>query len=403
MSSKERLIAAIDGKDVDHTPLYAWCFGFCPPEQLRWTRNGKERTYWYTMRLEHIHTLPQEWDVFDDFERVKRWLGLGIDDIIDVSFPWGMHPDVKVKYREEDNLQCCFYETPEGVITQKIRKTDEVIPDGWVIQPERPKLFEDFNLPRSEKFPVGSSDDLKAIKYLLYPPSKDKIDDYKERVGLIKEFTSKFPVAVQGWSAFGMDAVIWLMGVQNAIVSAMTEPEFFQELVEAVYKFDVMRTKNMIDIGGIDIIVQRGWYSSTDFWSPQIFRKYVVPNLKKLAEIVHQAGLRFGYVMTTGVMTFIDDLIDAGVDLLYFADPEQEHFDISELKIKTSGKITIAGGISTSLTLNREDAKTVKEKTGEVLKKMGKRRFILSPVDALFPDTPYKNVEAMIDGWREFK
>ncbi len=403
MSSKERIMAVIEGKDVDYTPLYAWCFGFHPPRELRWVRNGKERAYWYTMRLEHLHTLPYDWDIFDDLERVKRWLGLGIDDVIDISFPWSMHPDVKIRYREEKNVQCCFYETPEGVITQKVRKTEETILEGWVIQPEKPKLFEDFNLPRSEKFPVSSSEDLRAIKYLLYPPSKEEIDSYKEKIKLIREFTSRVPVAVQGWSAFGLDAVVWLMGVQNAVVSALTEPDFFQELVDTIYRFDRMRTEMMIEIGGVDIIVQRGWYGSTDFWSPQLIKKFVIPNLKGFTHLVHQAGLKAGYVMTTGVMSLIETIIESGVDLLYFADPQQENFDLVDLKSKINNRICVAGGLSSSLTLNRLDEKSVKKKTEEVLKKMGRKKFILSPVDSLFPDTPYQNVQAMIEAWRGYR
>jgi len=37
------------------------------------------------MRLDHIHTLPQPWDVSQDFKRVEAWLSLGIDDVLDVS------------------------------------------------------------------------------------------------------------------------------------------------------------------------------------------------------------------------------------------------------------------------------------------------------------------------------
>lgn len=355
------------------------------------------------MRLEHIHTLPQEWDIFDDFERVKRWLMLGVDDVIDVSFPWSIHPDVKKTVWQEGKVICCAYETPEGTLLQKVKRTDEVILPGWVVAPESPKLFEDFNLPRSEKFPVVSKDDIKLLKYLLCPPSKEEITKYKEKIEAIKKFATEKGVAVQGWSAFGMDGVVWLMGAENAIFSAMTEPDFFQELVDTIYRFDVMRTERMIDIGGIDIIVQRGWYSSTDFWSPQLFRKYVTPNLKKLTEMVHQAGLKFGYVMTTGVMTLIEDLIDAGVDLLYYADPQQENFDLVALKDKVRERICIAGGISTSLILNRAEETLVKKKVREAMLKMGKRSFILSPVDALFPDTPYKNVEAMIEEWKNIR
>jgi len=58
-------------------PFTTWCFGFQPPKNLRWERNGQEVKYWYTKRLEHIHTLPQVWELEDDFYRILTvwWQG----------------------------------------------------------------------------------------------------------------------------------------------------------------------------------------------------------------------------------------------------------------------------------------------------------------------------------------
>ena len=402
MKSKDRILAAINKAEVDHVPIYFPCFGFSPPEYLRWKREGKDVKYWYTMRLEHIHTLPQRWDLQDDFERVKAWRSLGVDDILDVSFPWDIHPEVKIKDWREGDLLCRVYETPEGEVIQKVRKTSEEIPPGWVIQPDKPALFEDFNLPRSVKFPLSEKEDVPKLRYLLQRPRKEKIEEYRERMAAIKDFSSKNGVFVQGWPIFGMDGVVWLMGIERAVIAAMTEPDFFQEVVDLVYEFDLMRMEMMLEIGGVDMVVQRGWYSSTDFWSPKLFREWVFPNLKKLVKIAHEKGVKFGYVMTTGVNMLIQDLIEAGVDLLYFVDPQGDDINLEEFKERVKGKITVCGGISTSLVLNRADRKRVKEEVKKVLGIMGKEGFILSCVDALFPDTPWESVEAMLDAWRKW-
>ena len=399
MNSKERILAAINREEVDHVPLYCWCFGFSPPENLRWKKNGKEIKHWYTMRLEHLHTLPEPWDISDDFKRVKAWLSLGVDDILDVSFPWSIHQDVKIKDWSEENVLCRIYETPEGEILQKVKKTDEDIPPGWVIQPERVELFEDFNLPRSTKFPVTEREDIAKLKYLLSKPGKKEIEDYKERISLIKKFAEENGVFVQGWSAFGMDGVIWPTGVENAVMTAMTEAAFFQELVDAVYDFDLMRTEMMLDIGGIDMIVQRGWYSSTDFWSPKLFKQYVLPNLKKLVKLAHEKGVKFGYVMTTGVMDMLEYLAEAGIDLLYFVDPEQDKLDLVKFKEKLDGRFAAAGGINSSISLMRGNREEIAGRVKQAIETFDRKGFILSPVDALFPDTAWENVKVMIENW----
>lgn len=94
MTSKERILATLEGRSADHTPLTTWCFGFPAPAPLRWKTNGREVNYWYSKRLEHIHTLPQPWELEDEFKRAEAWLSLGLDDVLEVSVPWSCGPEV---------------------------------------------------------------------------------------------------------------------------------------------------------------------------------------------------------------------------------------------------------------------------------------------------------------------
>ena len=44
--------------------------------------------------MEHLHSLPQAWDLEDDFKRVLVWQSMGVDDLLDVSVPWSCDPEV---------------------------------------------------------------------------------------------------------------------------------------------------------------------------------------------------------------------------------------------------------------------------------------------------------------------
>jgi len=395
MDSRTRLLAAIKGKP-DHVPLYCWMFGFSPPESLRWGKN------WYTMRLEHIHTLPYPWSIEDDFRRVDKLLSIGLDDILDVSVPWSVHPDVKIKDdKTHYPVLVREYETPAGKLRHAVRKTEDP-EDGWVIQPDYVPLFEDYNIPRAVEHAFSDTDDIDKLRYLLCEPTKQQMRDFSERMSLIKDFSHRRGVMAQGWSAFGMDGIVWLTGVGKAISMAMEEPDVFQRLVDLMYDFDRLRTDIMLSVGGVDMIVQRGWYSSTDFWSPALFRKFVLPHLKELVDMAHQSGVLFAYVMTTGLMPMNDMLKESGIDLLYFIDPVQDNIDINEFKQKSGNAFAVAGGINSGVTLkngNPYDIREAVEKAIEVLGTDG--RFILSPVDALFPDTPIQSFEIMVEAWRK--
>jgi hypothetical protein len=409
MNSRERLLTVLSHGKPDHVPLYCWCFGFAPPPSLRWRRQGREVAHWYTGRLEFIHTLPEPWGLEDDFERVQRWLSLGLDDILEISPPWGRHPDVTFRDWQEPptpiephTLLCREYQTPAGPLRHTVRRSDEVTPPGWVVQPPDVPLFEDFNIPRGVYHAVVGPEDLPKLRYLLQEPNAAQLAIYREKMARVKRFAREQGVLVQGWSAFGMDGVIWLTGVERAVLAAMTEPAFFQELLDIMAAFDRRRTEIMLDVGGIDLVVLRGWYSSTDFWSPTLFQSLMLPRIRELSTLVHQAGAHFAYAMTTGVARLAEYLLQGGIDLLYYIDPVQDQLDLAAIRDKLGGRIALAGGINSSLTLASGSKQEIREAVLSAVCILGPGGgFILSPVDALFPDTPWTSVEAMIDAWRE--
>ena len=410
MTSRERWLAAIRHERPDHVPLYCQCFGFTAPPHLRWKQAGREVPHWYSMRHEHIHTWPEPWSVEQDFERVRRWASLGVDDVLEVSPPWGMHPDVRIRDWQEPptaserySLLCREYETPAGPLRHVIRRTDEQMEPGWVIQADHVALFEDLNIPRGVRHAVEGPEDLPKLHYLLQDPTPEQFAAYRERVAKVRRFAQELGVLVLGWSGFGMDAMTWLCGVERTVMAAMTEPEFFQELVDVVSDFDRRRTEMMLEVGGVDVVVQRGWYSSPDFWSPTLFQQFLTPGIKRLAAITHQAGAIFAYAMTTGAMTMADQLLAADIDLLLYVDPTQEKTGLAAIKTKFQERIAVAGGISSAITLYGGSRQEIRQAVHTAIQELGPSGFILAPVSSLSPDIPWPNVEAMIDAWREVR
>ncbi|MDD5483697.1 MAG: uroporphyrinogen decarboxylase family protein [Kiritimatiellae bacterium] len=409
MTSRERMLAAISGQKPDHVPLYAWVFGFKAPEHLTWERDGHKRTFWYTGRLEHLHRLPQAWNIEDDFKRAETWLSLGLDDVLDVSVPW--NSDARVTFADslhpahqdgrEYPVMTREYQTPDGPLRHSVQKTNEEEKPGWVIQPDCVPLIEDFNIPRAVKHLVAAPEDAAKIKWLFQGPDKSQQAWFEERMRKAAGFAGERGVMAQAWSAFGMDAAVWFAGAEGAIMLCMEHPDAFAELLGAIHAADKARTALALQYP-VDMVCQRGWYSSTDFWSPSIFKKYLKPHIAELAGMAHKAGKKFGYVMTTGVMTLGVELMDAGVDLLYYVDPVQDHADLAKAKEMFGGKMAVAGGVNSGVTLATGTPAQVRAEVKTALDIFGKDGgFVLSPVDALFPDTPWNNVETMIAAWKQ--
>jgi uroporphyrinogen-III decarboxylase len=203
-----------------------------------------------------------------------------------------------------------------------------------------------------------------------------------------------------------MDAVVWFCGAEGAVLFALDHPKEFGELFEIVTEADAGRTELAAAHPGVDIIVERGWYSSTNFWSPALFDSYALPHVTRLAAAAHAGRKKFGYVMTTGTEVLGPRLAEAGVDVLYFVDPldpVQKGLSLERIRDLLSGSMTLVGGIS-SITLAGRDFAAIDRDVKRALDVLGPtNRFILHPVDSLFPDTPWESVEKLIEAWERYR
>lgn len=412
MTSKDRILAAIRGEPADHVPLTTWCFGLPAPSHLSWETNGHPVPYWYSMRLEHLHTLSHPWTLEDEFKRADAWLSLGIDDVLEASVPWSQDPAVTVSdsvipvgARAGDPrypVMVREYETPSGPIRHAVRKTGDEGP-GWPTQPDCVPLIEDYNIPRAVEHAVSGPSDVEAVKHLFAPPNQDQEAWFSQRMTSMKAFADEKGLFTQAWTGFGMDAAVWFCGTEGAIMLAMDAPKAFGRLMDIIAETDYTRTELAVTNDAVDMVCQRGWYSSTDLWSPSLFDQYVFPHLAELTALAHRHGKKFGYVMTTGVETLGPRLADAGVDLLYFVDPVQDGIALETVRDTLASRMTVVGGTN-ALSLQSGNLGRIRDEVRRAIDILGPtNRFILHPVDAIFPDTPWAGVEAMIEAWREYQ
>jgi uroporphyrinogen-III decarboxylase len=87
--------------------------------------------------------------------------------------------------------------------------------------------------------------------------------------------------------------------------------------------------------------------------------------------------------------------------VLYFVDPAQDGLSAEKARELFGGRVTLAGGFN-STTLAGSAPSAVRESVHRALDALaGTGRFILQPVDALHPDTPWEGLQSAIGAWRE--
>jgi hypothetical protein len=358
----------------------------------------------------------------DQYEFMERQLELGLDAVVELpivpprkrlvdqsdlhGLPVQFDPQVQVREWKEDRddekyaLLHKEYNTPSGRLEAIVSKAED-----WPYGDHVP-LFDDYLIPRSKKFLVAGQSDLEHLKYLLMSLSKEEIDGVKEASRPAKEFAERRELLVTGGWGVGMDAACWICGIEDLMLASIYNPAFVEEMANMIARWNQERMQVVLDMG-VDLFIRRGWYESTDFWPPDLYRQFIMPSLQKEVQMAHQAGAKFGYILTTGTMPLLDILLESGIDVLIGVDPVQGRgTDLREFKRKLNGKICMWGGVNGFVTVemgSRDEIRTAVETAIDILAPGG--GFILSPVDNIrdTSEEVWESVEFMIQVWKELR
>lgn len=386
-SSRERMRIAISGEKADHIPC---CFMIFAALQSRCR---------------------------DTEEFIQRQLDLGLDAMIPVptrpprtetdhgdlpGLPVHFHPDVQIREWKEHTPDARYpilhkeYITPDGTLSAAVDQTED-----WPHGDHMPFL-DDYLIPRGHTLPVTGPDDLKALSHLLMPPTDDEIRAFRAACVGAKELAERRGVLVWGgWGAVS-DLAGWLCGLRELPFLAIDQPSFMHELIEFIATWNRRRMEAFLD-AGVDLFIRRGWYEGAHFWSPSMYREFILPTLRDDVQLAHQRGVQFGYIMTTGAMPLVDMIVEAGVDVLIGVDPVQDtQMDMRLLKEKTRGRMALWGGVNGFLTVERGTKEEVQATVAEAVRTLGPEGFILSPVDNVrdTSDAIWERILAFVEAWK---
>jgi hypothetical protein len=350
-------------------------------------------------------------------EFVDRQLAMGLDAVVDLgAWGWGRPafqadlPGIPVETGEGVEVRhwretpqdspyevlCKEVSTPGGALTAKVNLT----PD-WAHLREVP-LFDDWLVPRSREFLVKTRADLRTLRHVLTPPSPGARELAAQVATEARAFADERGVLLQAGWGVGLEAGVWLCGLERLVWAAIDEPGFVDEFVDMLHEWNVSRMRPVLE-AGVDLFVRRGWYEGTAFWSPEQFRRFVLPSLRAEADLAHAAGARFAYIHTVATMPVLRDLMEVGVDVLIGVDPVQGHeTNLAAIREATRGRLCLWGGVNGFVTVETGTEEDVRREVREALRLLGPSGLILSPVDNVKDPSERvgENVEALVDEWQ---
>ena len=396
MNSRERILSAIENKPIDYVPCSFMLF----------------------------------YNLYDkcksELEYIAREVELGLDAHVHVGhLNHSMHLtgtlDPEAKYSEwteetgGTKYFCRRIDTPKGPLTSRIRQWD-----GWPTEGDFP-IFKDWIVPRAQEFLVKPEQDLEKLPYIFGPFKDSDIEKLREEARSAQKIADQYHlVQVGGWKGnvdpslqvdpgvMGCDAMAWLSGYEKIMELSLLQPELIKEYAAIINAWNMKQIEIYLDVTAADILIRRAWYETTEFWTPKAYRAIIAPFLKKEVELVHQAGKKYAYIITSAFMPILDDILDTGVDILIGLDPrEGKGTDLHKVKQKFSARSRcVWGGVSGALTVEQGSEAETEAAVLEALRVLGTGGgFILSPVDNVREDTPnaWKNTYKFIDTWKKHR
>ena len=392
LSSRDRMLEAIACREPDYVPCSFMIF------------NGLRK------------------NCKDQFEFVEKQLELGLDTCVGVpvrdtkrdrskteqgdlhGLPVRFAPEVEVADWPEDKPGERYpivhreYRTPAGTLTTAVHKTED-----WV-QGDRVPIFDDFVIPRARKRLITGPDDLPALKYLLALPSDGDIAAFRAGARPAKALAAKHELLTVGEWGVLFDAACWLCGMEELAIAAIDRPEFVQELLGIIAEWNRRRMAVILD-EGVDLFIRRAWYETTDFLSPDAYRRLILPVLQEDVRVAHQAGAKLAVITSSSYTPLLDMYLDSGIDVLIGQDPVQDaRADFTLTKQRLAGKVCLWGGVNGFVTVERGTLDEVRDAVRYAMDSLAPGGgFILSPVDnvTLDDERTWANVHTLIETWRQ--
>jgi uroporphyrinogen decarboxylase len=350
MTSRERVLAAFDHREPDRVP----CWLGASPE---WKRIACARLGLPDEESLHVH-------LGDDLRRVfSRYAG-----------PDATHPLRNLAHPE------ATYRTPFGIERH-----------GY-----------GYGMPLN--MPLKGATSVAEVE--AYPwPDPEWMDVAHIREEALRH-ERRYAILGGEWSPFWHDAID-LMDFDALVYNMYDSPELVDAVMTRVTDYYLAVSRRIFEASGDAIDI---FFIGNDFGAqagpmigPGQFRRFVLPHLKRFADLGHAFGKRVLLNSDGSLRALIPDMIAAGIDGIQSVQPFSHGMELAGLKADFGERLTFAGCIDTQALIEgtAEQARDLTRRTLATMMPGG--GFIASPShDYLLPETPVDNVLVMYETINEF-
>lgn len=412
MTSRERVLAAINHEEPDYVPL-----------DLGATPSSGISAIAYNNLKKHLGMTDGHTRTFDVVQQVVIPEDEIIDkfgvDVIDIGRVFNEKDEDWYDYTLADGSTAQY---PKWFKPEKQPNGDYLVHDkeGTLIakMPVGATFFDQTYFPYVDDYPDDYSDlDHQMGKVLwsalVHSPWDHSNDPnfwqtLRKKTLALREKTDKALMITCGCNLFEWGT--FLRRIDNFLMDTYADPENVEALVEQLMERHLATLKNVCEsVGDIVDILRFGDDLGMDtgmFMSREKYQELFKPHHTKLNEYVHTHSKMKTFLHSCGSLyPIIPDLIEAGYDCLNPVQTTAYQMDPATLKREFGKDITFwGGGCNTRSILNRSTPKDVYDYTTRMLEIFTPGGgFVFNQEHNIMPDVSAQNLVAMYQAVADFR
>ncbi|MGL4942695.1 MAG: uroporphyrinogen decarboxylase family protein [Thermoguttaceae bacterium] len=194
-----------------------------------------------------------------------------------------------------------------------------------------------------------------------------------------------------------------LLGYENALMTLLTEPEAFNDLMSRVVDYNVALAEVAVERYGVQIVATTDDVSTArgPIISPKTYAKMIAPHFCRVMKGYRDLGLLTIKHSDGDVRPILSHWLDAGIDCLDPIDPTGG-LDMAEMKQLYGDRICLKGNIDCTGNLCDGTPEQVDEEVRICIEKGGRSGLIVSSSNTIHRGVKPENFRAMIDAVRKY-
>lgn len=327
MTSKERVLAAVTGKQVDRPPVFYWINAHAGCRLMAEYRPSKHMlrsrlatAFWNIYKNNkdrETKDLPRLLPLFYDIHSFNWANEYGVElggDILLASFatPW--------KYSK-------FFRQDGRIRIKDVYGVTRGLGSG---------IYPDMFAPAA-----GSIEEV--VNYKLPDPEDSKL------YSMFRSLKKKYPntaIAAEIWGPQDFTATS-VVGMEKFMMALIDHPDEMKAFMRRWTDFHIEAARRCVDAGAdIIMILDDYGYNNRPLMSMKMWREFTFPELKRLVAAVRDTGAIAALHSCGFQMPFLEHYVEAGIQVLQSLQPLAGN-DLAEACKKVGNKISFITGIDT--------------------------------------------------------